>query len=154
MSYFKLINGLKDILFEDSRIKTVTEGDIDDFDQYKQNIPTLAHIIVSSGTTEDNLNIYSVLVQVTDIVVENNNITVDKFLGNDNRQEVFNDTDNIIRRFYLRFRQQATGLNMYIDGQPTFDKILEEETDNRLAGWSVTFDVGVPNELIEGCETV
>lgn len=154
MSYFKLIGNIKDILSIDSRIKTITEGEVDDLDQYRQNIPTMAHITVSSGTLEENLNVYNVVVSVLDKVDENNNITIDKFKGNDNRQEIFNKTDNIIRRFFMKFRGQAEGQNIYIDGQPSIDKVLETETSNRLAGWDMSFTVGVPNELIDSCETI
>ena len=98
MSYFKLINGIKDTLRTDFRIKTITEGYVDRVDEYKQNIAIMAHIIVDGGTVEENLNVYGVEVMVLDIVTENNNITVEKFLGNDNLQEVYNNTDNIINR--------------------------------------------------------
>lgn len=154
MSYFKLINGIHDLLKEDSRVKTVTEGDIDDLDAYRQNIPTIAHIVVNSGRDSDTLNIYDVVVSVLDIVSENNNITEEKFKGNDNRQEVYNSTDNIIRRFIMRFRKQAEADNIYIVDNPTFDKVLDDETQNRLAGWDLTFSVGVPNTEIDVCKTV
>ena len=154
MSYFKLINGIKDLLQSDSRIKTVTEGDIDDIDAYKQNIPAMAHIIVNGGTVNDNLNVYNVVVSVLDIVDENNNITQEKFLGNDNLQEVYNSTDNIIRRFYMKFKKQAQGDNIYIDGQPSFDKVLDTETQNRIAGWDLTFSVGVPDLTIDSCQEI
>ena len=154
MSYFKLINGIKDMLRSDSRVITITEGDVDDLDAYRQNIPVLAHIVVSSGTVEENLNIYSVVVSVLDIVTENNNITEEKFLGNSNLQEVYNNTDNIIRRFYMKFNKQATEDGLYIDGSPSFDKVLDSETQNRLAGWDLTFNVGVPDLNIDSCETI
>ncbi len=154
MSYFKLINGIKDLLQTDVRIKTITEGTISDIDAYKQNIPTMAHIVVDGGSTLDNLNTYNVVVSVLDIVVENNNVTEDKFIGNDNRQEVFNETDNIIRRFYMYFKRNAQGQDIFIDGSPTFDKVEEYETENRLAGWDLTFTVGVPNNIIDVCKDV
>ena len=154
MSYFKLINGIKDLLNTDIRIKTITEGYISDIDAYKLNIPTMAHIVVDGGSTLENLNTYNVVISVLDIVVENNNLTVDKFIGNDNRQEVYNETDNIIRRFYMMFKRNAEGQDIFIDGAPTFDKVEEYETENRLAGWDLTFTVGVPNDLINVCETI
>ena len=110
----------------------------------------MAHIIVD-GTVEDNLNVYGVEVMVLDIVSENNNITVEKFLGNDNLQEVYNNTDNIIRRFFMLMRRNAEGESIYIDGQPTFEKVEEEETQNRLAGWRLSFNVGVPSSEIDVC---
>ena len=151
MSYFKLINGIKDTLRTDARVITITEGYVDRVDEYKQNIPIMAHIIVDGGTVEDNLNVYGVEVMVLDIVSENNNITVEKFLGNDNLQEVYNNTDNIIRRFFMLMRRNAEGESIYIDGQPTFEKVEEEETQNRLAGWRLSFNVGVPSSEIDVC---
>ena len=111
----------------------------------------MAHIIVDGGTVEDNLNVYGVEVMVLDIVSENNNITVEKFLGNDNLQEVYNNTDNIIRRFFMLMRRNAEGQSIYIDGQPTFEKVEEEETQNRLAGWRLSFNIGVPSPEIDVC---
>ena len=151
MSYFKLINGIKDTLRTDARVITITEGDIDDLDAYRQNIPIMAHIVVNNGTIEENLNIYTVVVSVLDIVTENNNITQEKFLGNDNLQEVYNNTDNIIRRFFMLMRRNAEGQSIYIDGQPTFEKVEEEETQNRLAGWRLSFNIGVPSPEIDVC---
>jgi len=151
MSYFKLINGIKDTLRTDARVITITEGDIDDLDAYRQNIPIMAHIVVNNGTIEENLNIYTVVVSVLDIVTENNNITQEKFLGNDNLQEVYNNTDNIIRRFFMLMRRNSIGESIYIDGQPTFDKVLDTETQNRLAGWDLTFNIGVPSPEIDVC---
>lgn len=151
MSYFKLIYGIKEVLNQDDRVKTITEGDIDDLDAYKQNIPAMAHIVVNSGTVEENLNVYDVVISVLDVVVENNNLTVEKFIGNDNRQEVYEKTDNIVRRFYMYFKRNSIGQDIYIDGQPSFDKVLDMETQNRLAGWELSFSVGVPNPEIDIC---
>ena len=36
MSYFKLINGIKDTLRTDARVITITEGYVDRVDEYKQ----------------------------------------------------------------------------------------------------------------------
>jgi hypothetical protein len=151
MSYFKLINGIKDILRTDARVITITEGEIDDLDAYRQNIPVMAHIVVSSGTVEDNFNVYNVVVSVLDIVVENNNLTEEKFLGNDNRQEVYELTDNILRRFYMFIKRNSIGDDIYISDTPSFDKVLDTETQNRLAGWDLTFAVGVPDTNIDVC---
>ena len=152
MSYFKLINSLRLVFEADDRIKTITEGDIDDLDLYRQNIPAMAHIIISDGVMSDNLNRYDVLIQCVDIVSENNNITSEKFKGNDNRQEVFNDMDNVLRRAYMTFKRDAIADNINVLGDASISKILEETTENRLAGWGATFQVEVPNALIDICE--
>lgn len=154
MSYFKLIESLKSVFESDARIKTITEGDIDDLDLYRQNIPAMAHIIISDGTIQDNLNVYNVLIQCVDIVSENNNITSEKFKGNDNRQEVYNDMDNVLRRAYLTFKRDAEQDNINVLGDASVTKILEETTENNLAGWAATFTVEVPNELMDVCAPI
>tara|TARA_R110002020_G_scaffold216205_5_gene423637 strand:- start:133 stop:597 length:465 start_codon:yes stop_codon:yes gene_type:complete len=154
MSYFKLINGIKELLEVDERVKTITEGDISDLDAYKQNLPTLAHIVVDGGSALENLNTYNVVVSVLDIIVENNNITVDKFKGNDNSQEIYNQTDNIIRRFFMVFNRNAEGQDIFIEESPTFSKVEEYDTENRLAGWELSFTVGVPNDKIDVCDPI
>ena len=151
MSYFKLINGIKDLLDADEGVSTVTEGYVTDFDAYKKNISPMAHFIVENGTMDDNLNYYSVDIMLVDIVVENNNETKEKFLGNDNHQEVFNDMDNVARRFFMKFKRNSVGQDIFIQGSPSFSKIEETETQNRLAGWRLTFEVGVPSPEIDIC---
>ena len=151
MSYFKLINGIKEIFEGDGRVNTITEGYVTDFDAYKQNISPMAHIVIDNGTIEENLNFYSVEVMVVDIVVENNNPTIEKFIGNDNHQEVYNNMDNIARRFFMIFKKNSVGQDIFIEGSPTIDKIEETETENRLAGWRISFNVGVPSEEIDIC---
>ena len=151
MSYFKLIRGIKKILDDDGRVNTITEGYVTDFDAYKQNISPMAHITVDNGTIDENLNFYSVEVMIVDIVVENNNQTKEKFIGNDNHQEVFNNTDNIARRMFMIFKRDAVAQDIFIQGTPAIDKIEETETQNRLAGWRLSFDVGVPTPEIDIC---
>ena len=151
MNYFKLINTLKEVLEEDSRIKTVTEGDIDNLDEWKQSIPGIAHIIVSGGTINDNLNVYDVLLQCVDRVDENNNPTTEKFKGNFNLQEVYNDMDDVIRRTFLKFRKRGEDDNITIVNGASFEKIDERETQNRMAGWSANFQVEVPNLIMDIC---
>ena len=154
MSYFKLLTELKSILELDSRIKTITSDDVDDIDGYKQNIYSLAHIIIEDSNPTDNLSTYSVLVQCVDIVMENNNITTDKFKGNSNIQEVYNDMDNVINRMYGALSRRASGTNINVISKSPHTKILESQTDNRLAGWAASFQVEVPNLLMDVCEIV
>lgn len=154
MSYFKLIDGLKTILQEDSRVKTVTEGEIDDLDQYKQNIPALAHIIVENGVLNENLNQYNVDIYLIDYVTENNNITIEKFKSNSNRQEVYNDMINVARRVFRKLRTFSFGDKIYVQDAAAFDKIYQFENDNRLAGWRLSFVVEAPDLNIDICETV
>ncbi len=154
MSYLKLITGIKTVLDEDSRIKTITEGEIDDFDQYKQNIFAIAHIVVNSSDMQDNLDLWQVDIDIVDYVTENNNITVDKFKGNSNRQEVYNDMANVCRRVFLKLRKFSFGDKIYVQDGATREKIVQFANDNRLVGWTVSFQVEVPDLTIDICQVV
>ena len=154
MSYFKLINGIKDLLSSIDGINTVTEGYVEEKEKFLENKTTIAHISVESGSVLDNLNTYDVVVSFLDSVVENNNITKDVFMGNDNIQEVYNSTDHKARKFFMEFRKQAEGTNIFIEGLPNLDKTRDYETMNRVAGWDLTFTVGVPNDKINVCEAI
>lgn len=154
MSYFKLINGIHDLIKNGGGVITITEGQIYNVDSYRQNIPVIAHINISGGSLLENLNTYNCEVAILDLVDENNNLTEDKFKGNDNHQEVFNYTDHIIRRFIMAFRKFSEGQDIYLVGDPTIEAVYPDETQNRLAGWEVSFTVGVPNNLIDVCEPI
>ena len=153
-SYFKLEKELIFILDSDSRIKTITSGDTGGLDEYTQNIPAIAHIIINDSDPTDNLNTYSVLVQCIDIVVENDNPTTDKFKGNTNIQEVYNNMDNVINRMYRSLNRRASGTNINVVSKSPSTKILDTETNNRMAGWAANFQVEVPNLLMDVCQEV
>ena len=51
----------------------------------------------------------------------------------------------------MYLKRNSVGEDIYIDGSPTFDKVEDTQTENRLAGWLLNFSVGVPNPEIDIC---
>tara|TARA_R100000805_G_C3610769_1_gene111389 strand:+ start:1188 stop:1652 length:465 start_codon:yes stop_codon:yes gene_type:complete len=154
MSYFKLIQGLKEVLEQDSRIKTITEGDIEDFNAYKYDLPAIAHIDVEDGNFEENLTVLDVSIDFVDYVNVEQNITNEKFKGNDNRQEVYNDMLNVSRRVFQKIRKFSFDDKIYVRDAAPIRKIYQFANDNRLVGWTVQFQAEVPDVIIDICETI
>lgn len=156
MSYFKLYKELINVLDADPRIKTILDESVEDrnIDIQDRNIYALAYISISDSLTSDNLNTYSVSIQCVDAVVENNNHIDNKFVGNDNRQEVYNDMDNVITRMYKVLKRDAEGTKINIISISPSRKIYDNENDNRLAGWEAIFQVEVPNEIMNVCDPI
>lgn len=158
MAYFKLLTELKSILDSDSRIKTVLDNDVEGqlIDVYKQNIPALAHITISDFTPSEDAAVvtFSVLVQCIDIVTENNNLTTEKFKGNSNIQEVYSNMQNVITKMYNVLKKDVDGTNINILSVSPSSKILDGDTNNRLAGWATDFQVQVPNTDMDVCQVV
>lgn len=154
MSYFKLIDGIKEFLETDNLVNTVLDADVEakTIDVYDRNIYSLAYIEVDDLQPGESLNTYTVVISFLDYVVENNNITVEKFKGNSNVQEVYSAMDNALTRFYLKINYIAQGLNINVININTARKIDQYETDNRIAGWEGSFQIEVPHENITVCE--
>jgi hypothetical protein len=155
MSYFKLINSIKDFIEDNNLVNTVLDADVEEktIDVYERNIYSLAYISVDDLTVGEKLNTYTVTIYFLDYVVENNNLTIEKFKGNSNIQEVYQAMDNALTRLFLKIQFIAKDLNINIINVNTAQKIDQYDTDNRIAGWEGSFQIEVPHDKITVCET-
>ena len=145
--FYKLLDTLKAELISSPFVNTVTYGDISDVDLNKQNIFPLSHFIVNSFQYQTNIIIFSMSLICMDIVDESKDDVTDLFLGNNNEQDIFNTQMNVIARVLAKIERG----DLYIDGfqlqgQPT-SEAFTDRFENKLAGWSVTFDIAVRNEV-------
>ena len=86
--FYNLTTKLKETLEAEPFVNTVTSGSIDDVDLNKQNIFPLAHVIINSvsiGERVLNCNVSILAMDIVDISIKE---TTDKFIGNDNEQNV------------------------------------------------------------------
>lgn len=146
--YYEITIALKNALEqEDSLCKTVTHGAIDDVDLNKQTIFPLSHIIINSCVPTSNTLTFNVSLICMDIVDISKSETVDKFLGNDNEQDVLNNQLVLINRIYKRMDSgDLFSDNIQVQEGGLFEPFTER-FENLLAGWTYTFDVQVPNEM-------
>lgn len=147
MSYYGILNILKTELEATNLVNTVTEGDIFRIDLAKQTIFPLSHIMINNATFENNVIRYNVSIIAMDIVDISKDETTDIFIGNDNEQDVLNTQVVMLNRLYDKLLRGDYFTNLgIIDGNPSLEPFIER-FENNLAGWTMTFDYLIPNEM-------
>jgi hypothetical protein len=145
--FYNLIDTIKAELETIPFVNTVTQGDIYDVDLAKQTIFPLSHIIVNNATFENNQTRFNVSIVAMDIVDINKEDAPTEYIGNDNVQDVLNQQLIVCQRVYESAKRGDLFDNLYqVDGTATCEPFTER-FENFLAGWTMTFDVLVPNEM-------
>ncbi len=146
-NYYKVLNDLKAHFDADVIVNTITEGDIFKVDLGKQTIFPLIHIMVNSANFESNVVRFNVSIIAMDIVDVSKSEATDIFIGNDNEQDVLHTQLAVLNRAYEMLRRgDMYDDNFVVDGNPSCEPFTER-FENLLAGWTMTFDVLVPNEM-------
>jgi hypothetical protein len=145
--YYYLVNTLKDYLKATNVINTVTIGDIFAVDLTKQTIFPLSHIIVNNATLEENTSTLNVSILFMDLVDDSKAEITDIWDGNDNEQDVLNTQLTLASRLSSALMRGSlfTSLVQVISapsGEPFTDRF-----ENKVAGWTLTFDVMIPNDM-------
>lgn len=145
--FYLLTETIKDQLLGDVNVNTVTTGDIYDIDLAKQSIFPLSHIIINSVSTQEQTLTFNISVLAMDIVDESKEATTDVFRGNNNEQDILNTQLAVLNKLVMVLRKGTLYSDQYqLDGDATLEPFYER-FDNRLAGWSATFDVFVKNDI-------
>ena len=146
-NYYTVLDTLKTNLENDPFVNTVTQGDIFGVDLAKQTIFPLVHIIVNNATFESNIIRFNVSLMAMDIVNKSKDEDTDIFNGNDNEVYVLNTMLSVLNRLYEELRRGDLFTDAFqVDGNPTLEAFAER-FENYLAGWTMTFDILVPNEM-------
>ena len=146
-NYYNILDTLKTNLQNDPFINTVTQGDIFSVDLAKQTIFPLAHIMVNSAVFENNIIRFNVSVLCMDAVNVSKDEATDIFNGNDNEVDVLNTMLSVQNKLYEVLRRGELFTDAFqVDGNPNLEPFAER-FENYLAGWTMTFDIVVPNEM-------
>jgi hypothetical protein len=147
IGFYTAIDKLKTHLDADALVNSVSEGDIFQVDLAKQTIFPLVHIMVNSCTFEVNVSRFNISLIAMDLVDISKNENTNVYLGNDNTQDALNSTLAILNRAYDIMLHGSLAYDLFqIDGNPTCEPFTER-FENLLSGWTMTFDVLVPNEM-------
>jgi len=144
--YYYVLEKLKSELETIPFVNTITQGSLDDIDNYKSTVFPLSHIIINNVTPENNILRFNVSIIAMDIVDFNKEETTDVFLGNDNEIDVLNTQLTVLIRMYEVLRRGALNDFLEADGFPTLEPFTER-FENYLAGWTMTIDLLIPNEM-------
>ena len=145
--FFQLSETIKTELLEDVNINTVTTGDLTDVNLNKQDIFPLGHIIIDSVIDEEQVLRFNMTILACDIVDQSKDLTVDRFVGNNDVQDILNTQLAVLNRLTQRLRMGTLYTDMYqLDGNPTLTPFYDR-FENQLAGWSATITVMIYNDI-------
>jgi len=145
--YYNLLTKIKDHFDNDALVNTVTQGDIFEVDLNKQTIFPLVHIIVNSVQFVNNVQQANVSIMAMDIVDLSKDETTSLFEGNDNELDVLNTQLAILNRVYEMLRRgDLYDDSFQVTGAPNCEPFIDR-FENKLAGWTMTFDVLFPNDM-------
>ena len=145
--YYQLTSKIEEELLSNQLTNTVSIGDISKLNLNKQDIFPLAHMIVNSVTVEENVLRFNISILACDIVDQSKDITIDRFTGNDNEQDILNTQLAVLNRLIQRLRMGALHTDMYqLDGNPSLNP-FNDRFENQLAGWSSTIDILIYNDI-------
>jgi|TARA_R110000796_G_scaffold154447_2_gene271140 hypothetical protein len=145
--FYNITTKIKETLALDAFVNTVTYGDIFEIDLNKQDIFPLSHFIVNSATLNGSVWQFSMSLLCMDIVDESKDDVTDKFLGNNNEQDVLNTQMAVIGRLLELLRRGDLHTELYqLEGSPTIEPFVDR-FENKLAGWTLSFDVLIPNTM-------
>ena len=145
--YYNLLTKIKEHFDSDALVNTVTQGDIFEVDLNKQTIFPLVHIIVNSVQFVNNVQQANVSIMAMDIVDISKDETTILFYGNDNELDVLNTQLAILNRVYEMLRRgDLYDDSFQVTGAPNCEPFIDR-FENKLAGWTMTFDVLFPNDM-------
>jgi len=148
--FYNLSNKIRETLQLDAFVNTVTYGDLFDVDLNKQTIFPLSHFMIGSATMQSNVWSFNISLLCMDIVDESKNFASgipDEFRGNNNEQDVFNTQLAVANRLLELLLRGDLYVDKYqLDGNPTLEPFVDR-FENKLAGWTVTFNVLIPNDM-------
>jgi hypothetical protein len=135
---YKIIKEIKDALLDEPFVNTVTEGDIFEIDLNKQTMFPLSHIIINQATHQGNVLSFNITILLMDIINQKDD---------SNKVDIWNTQLLVATRVLNRLnRGDLRDVFFELTGNPTYEPFTER-FENDLAGWAITFDVLVRNEV-------
>ena len=145
--FYLLTEAIEQQLLSDVNVNTVTTGDIYEIDTSKQSIFPLSHIIINNVTADESVLTFNVSVLAMDVVDESKEKTTDIFRGNNNEQDVLNTQLQVVNKLIQVLRKGNLYNDQYqLDGNANCEPFYER-FENKMAGWSATFNVFVNNDI-------
>ena len=150
--YSELLYFLKGLAQANEFVNTVTKGAIDKIDLQKANIYPLLHITIEEAQfTNGQTVIFNVTLECLNQRDINKEIVEDdKFWSNDNEVDNHNTTLAILNDIWLRILRDWEDRDITTSDNATLQKI-EFAKGNILDGWSLEFQVELPNTTISLC---
>jgi len=145
--FYQLTETIKDQLLADINCNTVTTGDLYDVNLNKQDIFPLAHIIVNNVTQEEQTLTFNISILAMDIVDQSKLPTEDRFIGNNNEQDILNTQLAVLNKVIQVLRMGTLYKDQYQLDNPVNCEPFYDRFENQLAGWTATMDIVIYNDI-------
>ena len=145
--YYQLTSTIEEELLSNQLTNTVSIGDISKLNLNKQDTFPLAHMIVNNVTVEEQVLRFNISILACDIVDQSKDVTTDRFVGNDNEQDILNTQLAVLNKLIQRLRMGTLHQDMYqLNGDPNCTPFMDR-FENQLAGWSASMDILIYNDI-------
>ena len=146
--YYDFTKVLLDALISDPLVNQVTKGSLDKITNAKKDMYPLAHVMVNSGGMESNTISFNVSLIVMDIVDYTKEDAIDVYFGNNNEDDVLNQSFMICQRAFENMRRGGMNDSDYsIESESASVEFFVDRFTDDVAGCTMTFDVVMPNEM-------
>lgn len=145
--YYNLTDTLYNFLITDALVNQVSKGSLDKITNAKKDMYPLAHVMIDSGAFESNTIRFQVVLIVMDILDYTKENLTDLYYGNNNEDDIHNQTIMICQRVFEDMRRGQMNEEYSIESDTaTFDLFTDKFTDD-VAGCTMTFDVIMRNDM-------
>jgi hypothetical protein len=135
---YSIINKIKQALLQEPFVNTVTEGDIFSVDLAKRTLFPLSHIMINNATHQGNVIQFNITILLMDLLNQKDD---------SNKVDVWNTQMQLGVRVMDRLNRGSLRDDFWeLTGSPAFEPFTER-FENDLAGWALTFDVLVRNDM-------
>jgi len=135
---YSIINKIKQALLQEPFVNTVTEGDIFSVDLAKRTLFPLSHIMINNATHQGNVIQFNITILLMDLLNQKDD---------SNKLDVWNTQMQLGVRVMDRLNRGSLRDDFWeLTGSPAFEPFTER-FENDLAGWALTFDVLVRNDM-------
>ena len=145
--YYDFTTALHNFLITDVLVNQVTKGSLDKITNAKKDMYPLAHVMIDSGAFESNTMRFTVTLVVMDLVDHTKEDLTHLYYGNNNEDDVHNQTLMICQRAFEDMRRGQMNANYSIESDTaSFEFFVDRFTDD-VAGCTMTFDVIMRNDM-------
>jgi hypothetical protein len=149
--YTQLLYYIKQLADADEYINTVTNSPDDSIDLDKGNIFPLLNVDIVSGSFTNGQTVkFNVEIVCLDIRDINKEIRTDKFWGQDNEVDNYNDTLAALNKLWTSMYRDFEDNDITASENPQLE-IITYSNVNLLDGWKLTFEVEMPNTTLNLC---
>lgn len=146
--YYLLLDYIKSLLDADADCNTVTTGQgLSETDLQRKDIYPIVHIEADNGDFLDNVIQFNLELFALDQLDFSKELEEgQKFIGNDNEQDVYNTMLYVLRRV---FNKLSVSDGVKILGDASIQKA--EKKENNLIGWSMSLTVEIADDVMRFC---